>query len=224
MSVCVSWLHKTSCFHLFHFFFLNCLKKTTSRLFKSFLLYSHLRGWVLVDIADVFLPFSFQYQTILARFCLWSFGVYFSFVFSGKNTPVSSCGGVDVSKPADPFQPFAGDAVDVFQCKRATGDPFSGKDPFAPTSAPSKRHQSLFLVDGGCVSSLIDKIDEFKAVAASPFSGRSLPSARWKDPSSSPRVEAHERCAACFAFYCCFIFHDRNFIGKTSATYWQHSS
>ncbi|XP_075901209.1 epidermal growth factor receptor substrate 15-like 1 isoform X2 [Nelusetta ayraudi] len=54
---------------------------------------------------------------------------------SGKNTPVSSCGTADASKPGDPFQPFAGEAVDVFQCKRGLGDPFSGKDPFAPPAA-----------------------------------------------------------------------------------------
>ncbi|XP_029987287.1 epidermal growth factor receptor substrate 15-like 1 isoform X2 [Sphaeramia orbicularis] len=53
---------------------------------------------------------------------------------SGKSTPVSS----DPSKPCDPFQPFGSDAVDPFQGKKGLGDPFSGKDPFAPSSASSK--------------------------------------------------------------------------------------
>lgn len=54
---------------------------------------------------------------------------------SGKSTPVSTA---DPSKPCDPFQPFGGDAVDPFQSKKGPGDPFSGKDPFAPSSASSK--------------------------------------------------------------------------------------
>lgn len=66
-------------------------------------------------------------------------------IFPGKNTPVSSCGTADASKPGDPFQPFAGEAVDVFQCKRGLGDPFSGKDPFAPPAAASKSHKESFL-------------------------------------------------------------------------------
>lgn len=49
---------------------------------------------------------------------------------SGKSTPVSSG-----SKPSDPFQPFGSEAVDPFQSKKALVDPFSGKDPFAPSSA-----------------------------------------------------------------------------------------
>ncbi|KAM8875666.1 epidermal growth factor receptor substrate 15-like 1 isoform 7-T7 [Spinachia spinachia] len=47
---------------------------------------------------------------------------------TGKST-------VDPSKPSDPFQPFGGDVVDPFQSKKGPGDPFSGKDPFAPSSA-----------------------------------------------------------------------------------------
>nr|XP_057929621.1 epidermal growth factor receptor substrate 15-like 1 isoform X4 [Doryrhamphus excisus] len=50
-----------------------------------------------------------------------------------KSTPVSMS--ADPSKPCDPFQPFGRDAVDPFQSKKGLGDPFSGKDPFAPSSA-----------------------------------------------------------------------------------------
>ncbi|XP_070765074.1 epidermal growth factor receptor substrate 15-like 1 [Enoplosus armatus] len=57
---------------------------------------------------------------------------------SGKSTPVSMSGTADPSKPCDPFQPFGSDAVDPFQSKKGPGDPFSGKDPFAPSSASSK--------------------------------------------------------------------------------------
>lgn len=56
----------------------------------------------------------------------------------GKSTPVSMSGTDDPSKPCDPFQPFSGDAIDPFQSKKGPGDPFSGKDPFAPSSASSK--------------------------------------------------------------------------------------
>lgn len=48
---------------------------------------------------------------------------------SGKSTPVSG-----ESKTSDPFQPFGSEPVDPFQSKKALVDPFSGKDPFAPTS------------------------------------------------------------------------------------------
>uniref|UniRef100_A0A3P8U2I9 Epidermal growth factor receptor pathway substrate 15 like 1 n=1 Tax=Amphiprion percula TaxID=161767 RepID=A0A3P8U2I9_AMPPE len=54
---------------------------------------------------------------------------------SGKTTPVSMSGTADSSKPCDPFQPFSGDVIDPFQNKKGLGDPFSGKDPFAPSSA-----------------------------------------------------------------------------------------
>ncbi|XP_068447388.1 epidermal growth factor receptor substrate 15-like 1 isoform X13 [Clinocottus analis] len=57
---------------------------------------------------------------------------------SGKSTPVSTSGTADPSKPCDPFQPFGGDIIDPFQSKKGLGDPFSGKDPFAPSSASSK--------------------------------------------------------------------------------------
>uniref|UniRef100_A0A8C9WZW2 Epidermal growth factor receptor pathway substrate 15 like 1 n=1 Tax=Sander lucioperca TaxID=283035 RepID=A0A8C9WZW2_SANLU len=56
----------------------------------------------------------------------------------GKSTPVSMSGTADPSKPCDPFQPFGGEAIDPFQSKKGLGDPFSGKDPFAPSSASSK--------------------------------------------------------------------------------------
>uniref|UniRef100_A0A8D3C8Y8 Epidermal growth factor receptor substrate 15-like 1 n=1 Tax=Scophthalmus maximus TaxID=52904 RepID=A0A8D3C8Y8_SCOMX len=51
-----------------------------------------------------------------------------------KSTPVSMSGTADPSKPCDPFQPFGSDPVDPFQSKKGLGDPFSGKDPFAPTA------------------------------------------------------------------------------------------
>uniref|UniRef100_A0A8P4KB14 Epidermal growth factor receptor substrate 15-like 1 n=1 Tax=Dicentrarchus labrax TaxID=13489 RepID=A0A8P4KB14_DICLA len=56
----------------------------------------------------------------------------------GKSTPVSMSGTADPSKPCDPFQPFSSEAIDPFQIKKGPGDPFSGKDPFAPSSASSK--------------------------------------------------------------------------------------
>ncbi|KAM4739237.1 epidermal growth factor receptor substrate 15-like 1 isoform 2-T2 [Anableps anableps] len=57
---------------------------------------------------------------------------------SGKTTPVSLIATADPSKPCDPFQPFGADAIDPFQAKKGQGDPFSGKDPFIPSSASSK--------------------------------------------------------------------------------------
>ncbi|XP_013863544.1 epidermal growth factor receptor substrate 15-like 1 isoform X2 [Austrofundulus limnaeus] len=54
---------------------------------------------------------------------------------SGKTTPVSLTGPADPSKPCDPFQSFTSDVIDPFQSKKGPGDPFSGKDPFAPSSA-----------------------------------------------------------------------------------------
>uniref|UniRef100_A0A7N6BVW2 Epidermal growth factor receptor pathway substrate 15 like 1 n=1 Tax=Anabas testudineus TaxID=64144 RepID=A0A7N6BVW2_ANATE len=60
-------------------------------------------------------------------------------VSQGKSTPVSMSGTGDTSKPCDPFQPFGGgEAIDPFQSKKGLGDPFCGKDPFAPSSASSK--------------------------------------------------------------------------------------
>uniref|UniRef100_A0A3Q3DA94 Epidermal growth factor receptor pathway substrate 15 like 1 n=1 Tax=Hippocampus comes TaxID=109280 RepID=A0A3Q3DA94_HIPCM len=58
---------------------------------------------------------------------------------AGKTTPVNVSGPTEAPKPSDPFQPFGRDIVDPFQSKKGLGDPFSGKDPFAPpSSAPSK--------------------------------------------------------------------------------------
>ncbi|XP_072457378.1 epidermal growth factor receptor substrate 15-like 1 isoform X1 [Notamacropus eugenii] len=54
---------------------------------------------------------------------------------SGKSTPVSQLGSADFSKPPDPFQPFGADSSDPFQNKKGFGDPFSGNDPFAPSSS-----------------------------------------------------------------------------------------
>ncbi|MEQ2237719.1 hypothetical protein ILYODFUR_025934 [Ilyodon furcidens] len=57
---------------------------------------------------------------------------------SGKTTPVSLTATADPSKPFDPFQPLSADVMDPFQNKQGQGDPFSGKDPFNPSSASSK--------------------------------------------------------------------------------------
>ncbi|XP_024921762.1 epidermal growth factor receptor substrate 15-like 1 isoform X9 [Cynoglossus semilaevis] len=56
---------------------------------------------------------------------------------SGKTTPVHMSGSADSSKPCDPFQPFGGEAIDPFQSKKGLADPFSGKDPFAPSLTSS---------------------------------------------------------------------------------------
>uniref|UniRef100_A0A3B3BMV8 Epidermal growth factor receptor pathway substrate 15-like 1a n=1 Tax=Oryzias melastigma TaxID=30732 RepID=A0A3B3BMV8_ORYME len=50
---------------------------------------------------------------------------------SGKTTPV---GLVESSKPGDPFQPFSSEVIDPFMSKKGPVDPFSGKDPFTPSS------------------------------------------------------------------------------------------
>uniref|UniRef100_A0A8C8HFT0 Epidermal growth factor receptor pathway substrate 15-like 1a n=1 Tax=Oncorhynchus tshawytscha TaxID=74940 RepID=A0A8C8HFT0_ONCTS len=64
---------------------------------------------------------------------------------SGKSTPVNMPGGAgDSTKPCDPFQPFGSDGIDPFQSKKGVGDPFSGKDPFAP-SASSKASKDCSL-------------------------------------------------------------------------------
>ncbi|KAM8889938.1 epidermal growth factor receptor substrate 15-like 1 isoform 2-T2 [Synchiropus picturatus] len=62
---------------------------------------------------------------------------------SGKTTPVNMSGPTDASKQSDPFQPFGRDAVDPFQTKKGLVDPFSGKDPFAP-SASSRPEKTKF--------------------------------------------------------------------------------
>ncbi|XP_054880111.1 epidermal growth factor receptor substrate 15-like 1 isoform X3 [Poeciliopsis prolifica] len=56
---------------------------------------------------------------------------------SGTTTPVSLIATADPSKPCDPFQPFGADVIDHFQAKKGVCDPFSGKDPFIPSSASS---------------------------------------------------------------------------------------
>lgn len=53
-------------------------------------------------------------------------------------------GAADPSKPCDPFQPFGSDAIDPFQSKKGLGDPFSGKDPFAPSTSSKDSKDSLF--------------------------------------------------------------------------------
>ncbi|MXQ93482.1 hypothetical protein E5288_WYG021092 [Bos mutus] len=59
---------------------------------------------------------------------------------TGKSTPVNQLGSADFTEPPDPFQPLGADSSDPFQNKKGFGDPFSGKDPFAPSSSakPSK--------------------------------------------------------------------------------------
>jgi len=73
---------------------------------------------------------------------------------SGKTTPVGLTGTEDSSKPCDPFQPFSSDVTDPFQSKKGPGDPFSGKDPFAPSSASSKlpKDSTLGFTDFSAVS------------------------------------------------------------------------
>lgn len=74
---------------------------------------------------------------------------FYIFYVSGKTTPVSLTGPADPSKPCDPFQSFTSDVIDPFQSKKGPGDPFSGKDPFAPSTASSKTRNdsSLALTD-----------------------------------------------------------------------------
>ncbi|XP_066552115.1 epidermal growth factor receptor substrate 15-like 1 isoform X2 [Amia ocellicauda] len=67
---------------------------------------------------------------------------------SGKSTPVNLPGSGDSSKLSDPFQPFGADASDPFQSKKGLGDPFSGKDPFAPSSSSkASKDSSLGFAD-----------------------------------------------------------------------------
>ncbi|XP_013362683.1 PREDICTED: epidermal growth factor receptor substrate 15-like 1 isoform X2 [Chinchilla lanigera] len=56
---------------------------------------------------------------------------------SGKSTPVSQLGSAECPESPDPFQPLGADSGDPFQNKKGFGDPFSGKDPFVPSS-PAK--------------------------------------------------------------------------------------
>ncbi|KFZ53131.1 Epidermal growth factor receptor substrate 15-like 1, partial [Podiceps cristatus] len=67
---------------------------------------------------------------------------------SGKSTPVSHLGSSDFPRPHDPFQPFGADSSDPFQSKKGFGDPFSGKDPFAPSSSSkTSKDSSLGFAD-----------------------------------------------------------------------------
>ncbi|XP_036409946.1 epidermal growth factor receptor substrate 15-like 1 [Megalops cyprinoides] len=67
---------------------------------------------------------------------------------SGKSTPVNLPGSGDSAKSSDPFQPFGADASDPFQSKKGFGDPFSGKDPFAPSSSSkASKDSSLGFAD-----------------------------------------------------------------------------
>ncbi|XP_077082384.1 epidermal growth factor receptor substrate 15-like 1 isoform X2 [Siphateles boraxobius] len=67
---------------------------------------------------------------------------------SGKSTPVNVPGSADSAKTSDPFQPFSAEPVDPFQSKKGVGDPFSGKDPFAPSaSSKASKDSSLGFAD-----------------------------------------------------------------------------
>uniref|UniRef100_A0A8D2BXB3 Epidermal growth factor receptor substrate 15-like 1 n=1 Tax=Sus scrofa TaxID=9823 RepID=A0A8D2BXB3_PIG len=69
-------------------------------------------------------------------------------LLGGKSTPVSQLGSADFPEPPDPFQPLGADSSDPFQNKKGFGDPFSGKDPFAPSSsAKSSKASSLGFAD-----------------------------------------------------------------------------
>uniref|UniRef100_A0A452HYM6 Uncharacterized protein n=1 Tax=Gopherus agassizii TaxID=38772 RepID=A0A452HYM6_9SAUR len=68
--------------------------------------------------------------------------------FPGKSTPVNQLGSADFTKPNDPFQPFGAESSDPFQTKKGFGDPFSGKDPFAPSSSSkTSKDSSLGFAD-----------------------------------------------------------------------------
>uniref|UniRef100_A0A8C1YNN6 Epidermal growth factor receptor pathway substrate 15-like 1a n=1 Tax=Cyprinus carpio TaxID=7962 RepID=A0A8C1YNN6_CYPCA len=72
---------------------------------------------------------------------------------SGKSTPVNVPGSADLAKTSDPFQPFSADPADPFQSKKGVGDPFSGKDPFAPSaSSKASKDSSLGFADFSSVS------------------------------------------------------------------------
>uniref|UniRef100_A0A674J2X1 Epidermal growth factor receptor substrate 15-like 1 n=1 Tax=Terrapene triunguis TaxID=2587831 RepID=A0A674J2X1_9SAUR len=65
-----------------------------------------------------------------------------------KSTPVNQLGSADFTKPHDPFQPFGAESSDPFQTKKGFGDPFSGKDPFAPSSSSkTSKDSSLGFAD-----------------------------------------------------------------------------
>uniref|UniRef100_A0A672KFS6 Epidermal growth factor receptor pathway substrate 15 like 1 n=1 Tax=Sinocyclocheilus grahami TaxID=75366 RepID=A0A672KFS6_SINGR len=67
---------------------------------------------------------------------------------TGKSTPVNVPGSADSDKTSDPFQPFSADPADPFQSKKGVGDPFSGKDPFAPSaSSKASKDSSLGFAD-----------------------------------------------------------------------------
>lgn len=71
----------------------------------------------------------------------------------GKSTPTNLSGSADSAKTSDPFQPFGSDANDPFQSKKGLGDPFSGKDPFAPSaSSKATKDSSLGFADFSSVS------------------------------------------------------------------------
>ncbi|GAA6069597.1 epidermal growth factor receptor substrate 15-like 1 isoform X4, partial [Tachysurus ichikawai] len=72
-----------------------------------------------------------------------------------KSTPTNLSGSVDSAKSSDPFQPFGSDANDPFQNKKGPSDPFSGKDPFAPSaSSKATKDSSLGFADFSSINQL----------------------------------------------------------------------
>ncbi|XP_061744933.1 epidermal growth factor receptor substrate 15-like 1 isoform X3 [Nerophis ophidion] len=96
---------------------------------------------------------------------------------SGKTTPVSMSG--EPSKPCDPFQPFSRDAVDPFQSKKVSGDPFQRQRPFR--SIPSiKARQSQVWQRGAAagVGQARERAGGARASEASEAAGAGRPGAR----------------------------------------------
>lgn len=91
--------------------------------------------------------------SMVSNFSFSPFVFFFFLNFPGKSTPVSHLGSSDFPKPHDPFQPFGADSSDPFQSKKGFGDPFSGKDPFAPSSSSkTSKDSSLGFADFSSVS------------------------------------------------------------------------
>ncbi|XP_073699725.1 epidermal growth factor receptor substrate 15-like 1 [Garra rufa] len=74
----------------------------------------------------------------LVPYTRWT-GVHIPGISKSKSTPVNVPGSADSAKTSDPFQPFSADPADPFQSKKGVGDPFSGKDPFAPSASRTER-------------------------------------------------------------------------------------
>ncbi|XP_069042249.1 epidermal growth factor receptor substrate 15-like 1 isoform X6 [Lepisosteus oculatus] len=121
---------------------------------------------------------------------------------SGQSTPVNLPGSGDSSKSSDPFQPFGADASDPFQSKKGFGDPFSGKDPFAPSSS-SKASKDSALGFADFSSELMVVSLEMRLSSWSGRSGRASGrrgtgwngcGGRSRRTWSSPSPSAKQRC------------------------------